>query len=132
MGAGGGTSDTPGAASVARRLPVARRLIGRGLAAALPFCLATPSPTAAQTDQELEYGRYLARECAGCHRLGESYNGGNYSGVPSITGFAPDVLLERMATKRRAASAILRDTIATLDADQLNLIARYLATLPAE
>jgi mono/diheme cytochrome c family protein len=126
MGAGGGTSDTPGAVSVARRR------IGRALAAALPCCLATPSPTVAQTDRELEYGRYLARECAGCHRLGESYNGGNYSGVPSITGFAPDVLLERMATKRRAASAILRDTIATLDADQLNLIARYLATLPAE
>lgn len=86
----------------------------------------------APTQEELEYGRYLAQECAGCHRLGNSYDGGNYSGVPSITGYPPAALLQKLSDKSSAANAILRDTIGTLDPEQLRLIALYLSTLPAE
>ncbi len=90
------------------------------------------SPLAPPTAEELEYGRYLAQECAGCHRLGSSYSGGNYSGVPGIAGYPAEEFLEKLKDKGNAANAILRDTVGTLDPEQLRLIALYLSTLPPE
>lgn len=122
-------------ADKARGSARARRAVrARGFAWPLLLSLLAAAPAARAQQpsaEELAYGRYLAQECAACHRMGDTYDGANYSGVPDITGRDPEQLLALLQSKRISENPILRDTISTLDEEQLRLIVRYLATIPA-
>jgi cytochrome c553 len=61
---------------------------------------------------DVAYGEYLANECVTCHQ-----KTGNYSGIPSITGWPPEAFVQALNAYRwRERKNPIMQTIA----DQLN------------
>lgn len=79
---------------------------------------------------DVEYGAYLASECASCHRAG----GDEERQIPSITGLEAETFMAVMrGYKSKELENVAMQTIAGgLDDEQLAALAAYFATLPTE
>jgi cytochrome c553 len=96
--------------------------------AALAAGLAAASLAAAADDAKLtSYGRHLAQECTGCHRID-----GIDNGIPSIVGWDA----ERFTTTLRFYQAgartnpVMVSVAKSLDEDQVAALAAYYGSLP--
>ncbi|WP_306258012.1 c-type cytochrome [Pararhizobium sp. IMCC21322] len=82
---------------------------------------------------DVEYGAYLAAECASCHSAGIA---GSDDGrqIPSIAGLEEETFMAVMqGYKSKTLENIAMQTIASgLDEEQLAALAAYFATLPTE
>jgi cytochrome c len=73
------------------------------------------------------YGRHLAQECTGCHRIDGSDNG-----IPPIIGWDADRFartLEFYRTGERI-NPVMVSVVKSLDQDQVRALAAYYASLP--
>lgn len=85
------------------------RTNGVAVAAVIAAVLATGRPVRAA---DVAYGEYLANECVTCHQ-----RSGNYSGIPSITGWPAETFVQALNAYRwRERTNPIMQTIA----DQLN------------
>ncbi|MGJ8531273.1 MAG: c-type cytochrome [Alphaproteobacteria bacterium] len=101
--------------NMARCIAVAGLLLGLGHAASA---------------SDVEYGAYLAAECASCHRAG----GDDERQIPAIAGLEEETFLAVMqGYKSKTLENIAMQTIASgLDEEQLSALAAYFASLPTE
>lgn len=83
----------------------------------------------AAPDHDRHRGAGIAATCAACHRLD-----GRTAGIPPIVGLSPDRLVAMMrAFKADAESNHLMHAVSlTLSDDEVEAVARYLATLGKE
>ena len=89
--------------------------------------LAAAAALADNTAKARSYGRHLAQECTGCHRID-----GLDNGIPSILGWDADLFartLEFYRTGERA-NPVMMSVAQSLDADQVRALAAYYASLP--
>jgi cytochrome c553 len=72
-------------------------------------------------------GQHLAQECTPCHRLD-----GQVSGIPSITGLAPDYFIETMSFYKNGQrnNPAMVSVAQSLDDRQIKALALYFAALP--
>lgn len=89
----------------------------------LGFCQAAAA-------SDVEYGAYLAAECASCHRVG----GHDERQIPSIAGLQEEAFIAMMqGYKSKTLENVAMQTIASgLDEEQLAALAAYFATLATE
>jgi cytochrome c len=73
------------------------------------------------------YGRHLARECTGCHRID-----GIDNGIPAILGWPPDAFIATMKSYRTGerANPVMVSVARSLNDGQLRALASYFASLP--
>ena len=73
------------------------------------------------------YGRHLAQECTGCHRIDGSSNG-----IPPIIGWDADRFVATMEFYRTGerTNPVMVSVAKSLDADQVRALAVYYASLP--
>ena len=73
------------------------------------------------------YGRHLAQECTGCHRIDGSSNG-----IPPIIGWDADRFVATMEFYRTGerTNPVMVSVAKSLDADQVPALAVYYASLP--
>ncbi len=94
----------------------------------IAWAQAGDSPAAAPIDRQ---ARAWAANCAACH----GSNGLSRGGIPSIAGRAPDEALRAMLEFRadqRPASTVMHQHFKGYSEAELQRIARYFATLPAQ
>lgn len=114
-----------------RSLDVCYKPRGIGLQLALIGAAAltalAPQPTAADQARQLAYGRHLAQECTGCHRLD-----GIDNGIPSIVGWDTKTLRQTMEFYQTGSrtNPTMVSVARSLDEEQLAAVAAYFATLP--
>ncbi len=98
--------------------------------AALPTALvALVSAVATYADEtrQLAYGKHLASECSGCHRID-----GIDNGIPSITGW-PVTTFETMLDYYRTGARpnqVMVSVVQSLDEAQVKALAVYYGSLP--
>jgi len=83
---------------------------------------------AAGDDARLKaYGRHLAQECTGCHRID-----GVDNGIPSIVGWDPETFVTTLGFYRTGArtNAVMVSVAGSLDAEQARALAAYYGSLP--
>jgi cytochrome c553 len=75
----------------------------------------------------MNYGRHLAQECTGCHRLD-----GASSRIPSIVGWDARQFAATMEFYRTGErnNPVMVSVAKSLDADQIRALAAYYASLP--
>ena len=97
-----------------------------GRAMAMLLALAPSSALAVAGD--VEYGAFLASECTTCHQAD-----GSAKGLPSITGWPPEVFVQVMESYRDGT--LPHDGMQTvarrLGDEEIAALAAYFATLPA-
>jgi cytochrome c553 len=120
-----------------QRLPVNPARLGSiaGLAAAglLALCLWKAGDAGAQDphgahDAKLQaYGRHLAQECTGCHRID-----GVDNGIPSIVGWKADMFIATVKFYQTGArtNPVMVSVANSLNEKQLEALATYFASLP--
>jgi cytochrome c553 len=96
---------------------------------ALTLGLGALGPTApAEDDAKIRsYGRHLAQECTGCHRID-----GTDNGIPAIVGWDAGLFartLEFYRTGERT-NPVMVSVVRSLDATQVRALAAYYASLP--
>jgi len=73
------------------------------------------------------YGRHLAQECTGCHRID-----GVDNGIPSIIGWRTDVFMDTVkfyqAGKR--TNPVMVSVASSLNEEQITALAAYFGSLP--
>ena len=89
---------------------------------ALGLCALAEDDTKARS-----YGRHLAQECTGCHRID-----GSSSGIPPIIGWDADRFVATMQFYRTGerTNPVMVSVAKSLDADQVQALAAYYASLP--
>ena len=100
----------------------------RRILLALALGLGAVSPAAAGDDARLEsYGRHLAQECTGCHRID-----GVDNGIPSIVAWEAQRFIATLKFYQTGARAnpVMVSVAKSLDEDQLNALAAYYGSLP--
>ena len=92
-----------------------------GVGAVRDGCLAEDDP------RLLSYGRHLAQECTGCHRID-----GAGSGIPSIVGWDSRQFAATMEFYRTGerSNPVMVSVAKSLDGDQIRALAAYYASLP--
>jgi len=113
--------------------PFAVGVPGRRLTASLAALLLLSAPQQAGTvraadDSKLKaYGRHLAQECTGCHRID-----GIDNGIPSIIGWQADVLVATMKFYQtgKRTNPVMVSVANSLDDQQLSALATFFASLP--
>ena len=75
----------------------------------------------------LSYGRHLAQECTGCHRLD-----GIDNGIPSIVGWEADRFVATLKFYRTGerTNPVMVSVVASLDDEQVQALAAYYSSLP--
>jgi len=98
----------------------AHRLAGL---AAIMLALPLKTPVRAA---DVAFGEYLANECVTCHQ-----KTGNYSGIPSITGWPPETFVQALNSYRwRERQNPIMQTIADqLNDDEMAALAAYFEQL---
>ena len=96
---------------------------------ALTLALGAPGPMALADDDPKvrSYGRHLAQECTGCHRID-----GTDNGIPPILGWDVGLFastLEFYRTGERT-NPVMVSVVKSLDPDQIRALAAYYASLP--
>ena len=103
----------------------------RRILTALPFGLAglsVATVAAAADDAKLRsYGRHLAQECTGCHRID-----GIDNGIPSIVAWDTDRFVSTIRFYQAGArtNPVMVSVAKSLDEDQLAALAAYYGSLP--
>ena len=100
----------------------------RRILAALAFGLAGLSVAAIADDAKLRsYGRHLAQECTGCHRID-----GVDNGIPSIVGWDAERFVTTLRFYQAGARAnpVMVSVAKSLDEEQLAALAAYYGSLP--
>jgi cytochrome c553 len=85
------------------------------------------TPVGAQDVKPTAYGRHLARECTGCHRIDGADNG-----IPSIIGWPVEVFtatLRYYQTGERS-NPVMVSVAGSLDEKQVAALAAYFGSLP--
>ena len=88
---------------------------------------AVTTTTASSADAAREgYGRHLAAECLGCHRMAD--RGG---AIPVIAGKPQEEIVEALAAYRdgRKTNPVMVSVATSLDAEETVAVAAYLASL---
>jgi cytochrome c553 len=102
--------------------------LGAGLTgvALLGLCL-WKGADAAGGDRLNAYGRHLAQECTGCHRID-----GIDNGIPSIIGWKADRFVATLKFYQSGArtNPVMVSVASSLDDRQLEALATYFASLP--
>ena len=101
-----------------RRLFVPALLLGLGL----------PDLGAARDAAKLQsYGRHLAQECSGCHRLD-----GIDNGIPSITGWGAEQFVATLKFYQAATrtNPVMMSVASSLDEEQMQALAAFYGSLP--
>ena len=110
-------------AEPARLAPIA------GLAGAplLALSLWIAGNAGAQDAKLQGYGRHLAQECTGCHRVD-----GIDNGIPSIIGWKADMFIATMKFYQSGArtNPVMVSVANSLNEKQLEALATYFASLP--
>ena len=86
------------------------------------------APIGAQDEARLlSYGRHLAQECTGCHRVD-----GVDNGIPSIVGWDPGEFTKALEFYRTGArtNPVMVSVAQSLEAEQIRALASYYASLP--
>jgi cytochrome c553 len=100
----------------------------RRILAALAFGLAGLSVAAVADDAKLRsYGRHLAQECTGCHRID-----GIDNGIPSIVAWDRERFVTTLRFYQAGArtNPVMVSVAKSLDEDQLAALAAYYGSLP--
>ena len=95
---------------------------------ALAVGLGGLSLAAAGDDAKIKsYGRHLAQECTGCHRLD-----GVDNGIPSILGWDAERFMMTLRFYQAGArtNPVMVSVAKSLDEEQLNALAAYYGSLP--
>ena len=95
---------------------------------ALPLGLAGLSVAAVADDAKLRsYGRHLAQECTGCHRID-----GVDNGIPSIVGWDTSGSSRPSSSTRTGerTNPVMVSVAKSLDEDQVAALAAYYGSLP--
>ena len=95
---------------------------------ALAVGLAGLSLAALGDDAKIKsYGRHLAQECTGCHRLD-----GVDNGIPSILGWDAERFMTTLRFYQAGArtNPVMVSVAKSLDEEQLNALAAYYGSLP--
>jgi cytochrome c len=95
---------------------------------ALALCLVGPSLAAVGDDAKIKsYGRHLAQECTGCHRID-----GIDNGIPSILGWDTERFVTTLRFYQAGArtNPVMVSVAKSLDEDQLAALAAYYSSLP--
>lgn len=77
--------------------------------------------------KQLAYGKHLASECSGCHRVD-----GTDNGISSITGWPAATFVETMDYYRTGArpNQVMVSVVQSLDDAQIKALAVYYGSLP--
>lgn len=98
-----------------------------GVAAALVVIGRFTDDAGAQDARQLAYGKHLAQECTGCHRLD-----GVDNGIPSIIGWQTDAFVETLRFYQTGArnNPVMVSVASSLGEKQMEALAAYFASLP--
>lgn len=91
------------------------------------ICLGTPSIATLADDAKLmRYGRHLAEECTGCHRID-----GTDSGIPPINGWEAGRLAAALKSYQTGErnNPVMVSVAKSLDEEQVQALALYYASL---
>ena len=94
----------------------------------LAVSLGAPSFAAAgDYAKRASYGRHLAQECTGCHRID-----GVDNGIPSIVGWDPERFLTTLRFYQAGArtNPVMVSVAKSLDDEQIQALAAYYGSLP--
>lgn len=94
----------------------------------LPVLVLSLVGAAGAADAKLQaYGRHLAQECTGCHRID-----GVDNGIPSILGWPADQFVATMKFYQAGTrtNPVMVSVANSLNEQQLNALATYYASLP--
>jgi cytochrome c553 len=90
--------------------------------------LLAAGPRQAAADEKLKaYGRHLAQECTGCHRLD-----GIDNGIPSIVGWKADAFIATVKFYQAGSrtNPVMVSVANSLNEKQLEALATYFGSLP--
>ena len=101
-------------------------LAGALMASAAALLLGPVATHAQSSPDKIAYGKHLAQECTTCHRAD-----GRGTEIPPIAGLAPDYFLTTMRFYQsgQRTHQVMQSVAASLNEEQLDAIAAYLATL---
>ena len=107
------------------RRRVLHLLSGLGFVALLGAGISKGGATASDV-KLLSYGRHLSGECSTCHRIDGADNG-----IPSITGWDPDVFVATLISYRNGerTNAAMVSVAQSLDDEQYKALATYFGSL---
>jgi cytochrome c len=96
-------------------------------AALVALCLWKAGEAGAQDAKIMAYGRHLAQECTGCHRID-----GIDNGIPSITGWQADAFIATVRFYQRGErkNPVMVSVANSLNEKQLEALATYFGSLP--
>jgi cytochrome c553 len=108
----------------ARRNKLTRVLLGL-----VPFglFLQAMALASAQDAQRLAYGKHLAQECTGCHRVD-----GTDNGIPSIVAWPEDEFAKTIEFYKSGArkNPVMVSVAGSLNEKQVSALAAYFGSLP--
>jgi cytochrome c len=93
----------------------------------LSLCLWKAGDAGAQDGKVLAYGKHLAQECTGCHRID-----GIDNGIPSIIGWQADLFMATVKFYQSGArtNPVMVSVANSLNGKQLEALATYFGSLP--
>src|SRR5262245_37716371 len=92
------------------------------LALALWLAALAPASASDENAKARSYGRHLAQECTGCHRLDGANNG-----IPPIVGWEADRFVKTLEFYRTGerTNPVMVSVVKSLDATQVQALAAY-------
>jgi cytochrome c553 len=89
--------------------------------------LAAAGASGADDPKIQAYGRHLAQECTGCHRID-----GIDNGIPSIIGWSPDAFVTtvKFYQEGKRTNPVMVSVAGSLNDKQLTALAAYFGSLP--
>lgn len=106
------------------RINVTRMAFGTLAAGLVVQAMALAS---AQDAKQVAYGKHLAQECTGCHRID-----GIDNGIPSIIGWQQETFVATVGFYKRGErnNPVMVSVAGSLDEKQVTALAAYFASLP--
>lgn len=107
-----------------RRISLTRASL---FALALGLVLQVMAFASPQDAKQVAYGKHLAQECTGCHRID-----GIDNGIPSIVAWREDDFVRTMDFYRRGErkNPVMVSVAGSLDEKQVRALAAYFGSLP--
>jgi cytochrome c553 len=90
-------------------------------------CALAAGDSAADEAKVQAYGRHLAQECTGCHRID-----GIDNGIPSIIGWQAETLVATLKfyQEGKRTNPVMVSVAGSLNEQQMTALATYFASLP--
>ena len=107
-----------------RRINLTRVSLG---VIALGLVLQAMAFASAQDTKQLAYGKHLAQECTGCHRID-----GIDNGIPSIVAWQEEEFVRTIEFYQRGErkNPVMMSVAGSLDEKQVRALAAYFGSLP--